>query len=157
VPWLQLLAPARSFVERAGVILLLTAVAAGCEDVRPGGAPLLELADDTIRLERGTALIEVQLRVRGGVGEIEPARVSARPGDVVRFVAADALGHSVRFDTARLGADAAAFLEETNQLASPPLLTAGAAWVVSLAGAPAGEYPFHSPNHGSAGVLDVRP
>jgi plastocyanin len=142
----------------AGAACLLVLLAAGCRgdsapEARP---PLLELAADTIELPAGTALVEVRLSEAAGAGVIEPERVMATVGDVVRFVAADARGYSVRFEVGRLTAEQAAFLEATQQQASPPLIGTGAAWVVTLEDAPAGEYPFLSANHGTPGVLVVR-
>jgi hypothetical protein len=146
---------------RTGVCLSLLStllVAAACRDVAPVDRPaLLELAADTIELPRNVALHEIRLRQRHGGTPIEPPRVDARVGDVLRFVATDALGYSIRFQHARLAPDALAFLDATNQLASPPLLSEGAAWVVSLDGAPAGEYPFLSANQGIEGVVVVQP
>jgi plastocyanin len=150
-------APARPVRGRAGVVFLGLVLAAGCRDTPPEARPpRLELAADTIELPSGTALIEIRLGGPAGASAIEPARVAADVGDVLRFVAADGRGYSVRFDTGRLSAAAAGFLDATGQLASPPLLTPGAAWVVSLADAPPGEYVFHSASHGSTGALIVR-
>lgn len=150
-------APVRPSRVRAGAVLLvLVAGAAACDERVPGQAPqVLELADDTIRLSGGVRLHEITLRARAA-NSIEPARIDANAGDVLRFVASDALGYSVRFETGRMSAEATAFLDETNQLASPPLLGQGAAWVVTLDRAPAGEYPFVSAGHGPGGVVVVR-
>lgn len=159
---LQPAAPVRPVIGCTGafhILALLAAVLiAGCGEEAPPDARrlVLELADDTIVLPPGIALHEVRLRERDGQGVIEPATVEARAGDVLRFVASDARGYSVRFDVAALSAEAAGFLDATHQLASPPLLGEGAAWVVNLEGAPAGEYRYYSANHGVPGLVIVR-
>ena len=129
----------------------------GCDKV-PGvgdGPPVLELADDTIQLERGTALIELRIHAIGDSAGIRPAESRAAPGDVVRFTAADEMTHAIAFDEAGLAADAKAFLEGTGQLRSPPLVESGTSWVVSLEGAPPGEYPFLCLSHEHRGRLTV--
>ena len=52
-------------------------------------------------------------------------------------------------------APALAFLESSGQLRGPPLLTEDASWIVSLEGAPPGDYPFRCLTHGAAGSLTV--
>ncbi len=58
-----------------------------------------------------------------------------------------------------LGAEARAFLRETDQVASPPLLDRDTRYVISTAGAPPGRYPFvvegnGRPARGALVVLD---
>jgi plastocyanin len=148
-------APVRSSRGRAGALFLGVLLMGACRDVPPEArAPRLELAGDTIELAGGTALIEIRLGGRDPAA-IEPQRAEASVGDVIRFVAADGRGYSVRFDAGRMTPAMVQFLDGSNQLASPPLLAPGAAWVVSLENAPPGEYPFLSANHGAAGTLLV--
>lgn len=148
----------RSRRGRTSALLLFVFIAQACREGPPGASrALLELAGDTIELPSGVTLHEIRLRQREAGREIEPAQVSARVGDVLRFVATDARGYSVRFQRDGLQPAAAEFLERTHQLASPPLLSMGAAWVVSLDGAPPGEYPFLSANQGAGGVIVVQP
>jgi plastocyanin len=132
-------------------MLALSACEAAPEDEGPR---VLELANDTIRLDVGVALLDVTVR-RGTEGDFEPASVEARTGDVVRFVAADNGGHALVFESTALAADAREFLERTGQLRSPPLITSGSSWVVTLAGAPAGHYPFRCSTHSTTGRLIV--
>jgi plastocyanin len=154
--------------RRAGVLLwaccLLLALAAGtaCDRV-PGlgggedqGPRVLELAHDTIRLEQGVRLHEVVLsRARAGI--FEPARLQVRQGDVVRFTAEDGAGHAVVFTGEALAPGARQFLESTGQMRSPPFVAAGSGWVITLEGAPAGEYPFLCTTHDARGSLTVVP
>jgi plastocyanin len=149
-------APVRQFV-RAGAFVSLTVLAAGgCDRVVPGdaGPRVLELAHDTIRLEAGVSLIDVAVH-RQATGDFEPAQVEARQGDVLRFTAADRAGHAIVFTSPSLEPAAREFLEQSGQLRSPPLIAEGAAWVITLADAPPGEYPFHCTTHNVAGRLTV--
>jgi plastocyanin len=140
-------------------LVVLVLLAASCDRVAPGsddGPRIIELAHDTIRLEAGVRLVEVRV-ARGASGEFEPDPVQAGSGDYVRFTADDRGGHAIVFAGALLQPDAREFLQRTGQLRSPPLITAGASWVITLDGAPAGEYPFHCTTHDAAGTLTVAP
>ncbi|HEX6309100.1 MAG TPA: plastocyanin/azurin family copper-binding protein [Longimicrobiales bacterium] len=130
---------------------------AACDEV-PGdaGPRMLELSGDTIRLEAGTDLVDVTVR-RSAAGDFDPANVEAHAGDVVRFSAGDNGGHALVFEGAALADSARAWLESTSQLRSPPLIATGSAWVITLAGAPAGEYPFRCTTHNTTGRLVVAP
>lgn len=125
---------------------------------KPGdeGPRVLELSHDTIRLEGGVSLIDVAVR-RSQTGDFDPVAVEASVGDVVRFTAGDRGGHAISFEGAALAADARAWLQQTGQLRSPPLITSDAAWVITLSGAPPGEYPFRCTTHNAAGRLTVKP
>lgn len=115
----------------------------------------LELEDRTILLERGVEVHEIRLRSPSTGDPVQPDSVPAKPGDVVRFVAADARTHAVAFDDAALRPDQREFLESTNQMRSPPLLATGSAWIVSFEDAPAGAYPFRSLTHDASGTIYV--
>lgn len=132
----------------------LVAAAAGCEGVPDSGPRVLELAHDTILLPDSVSLVDVTVR-RTAEGDFDPAAVSAETGDVIRFTAEDNGSHAIVFNDAALPADALDYLRRTSQLRSPPLLTTGAAWVVTLDGAPPGEYPFRCVTHGQSGRLTV--
>jgi plastocyanin len=147
-------------LARAGVFTLAAVLASSaCDRVgQPGdeGPRVLELTHDTIRLESGVRLIDVQVR-RESSGEFQPPRVEAHVGDVVRFTAGDLAGHAISFVGAELDPAVLGFLEATGQLRSPPLITTDASWVITLEGAPAGEYPFHCSVHNARGHLTVSP
>jgi plastocyanin len=145
----------RSSILLAMLVLILSAcdrvpVIGGGDD----GPRVLELDHDTIRLAGGVRLIDVAVR-RQADGNFDPAHVEARQGDVVRFTAADRAGHAIVFVGAGMTADASAFLERTGQMRSPPLITEGSSWVITLEDAPAGEYPFHCTTHDVRGRLTV--
>lgn len=147
-------APARLILGAGAVLIALGA----CDSVRDGigddGPRVLELTHDTIRLADGVRLVDVEVK-RGAAGDFEPAAVAARTGDVVRFTAADHGGHAIVFEATTLPQPARDFLQRTGQMRSPPLITSGAAWVITLDGAPAGEYPFRCTTHDTAGRLSV--
>ncbi|MBR9990839.1 MAG: hypothetical protein KFH98_13845 [Gemmatimonadetes bacterium] len=145
-------APVRQ-LARAGALAILVLTAA-CDNVPGAGPRVLELANDTIRLEAGVEIVEVEVR-RSADGEFDPAAVEAHTGDVVRFVAGDNGGHAIVFESMALTADVREYLERTGQLRSPPLITTGASWVVTLEGAPAGDYPFRCSTHSVSGRLNV--
>ncbi|HSJ25101.1 MAG TPA: plastocyanin/azurin family copper-binding protein [Longimicrobiales bacterium] len=140
------------------LLVLLAAVALpACEGGVGGGEAgprVLELTHDTIRLESGVTLVEVEIR-RGADGEFDPARVEARQGDVVRFTSGDRAGHAVAFLGGELAPGLREFLESTGQLRSPPFVDEGSSWVITLDGAPAGEYPFHCTTHNVRGHLSI--
>jgi plastocyanin len=149
-----LAAPALPCV-RAGAVLVVAC--AGCERVLPSPentARVLELAHDTIHLAAGIALTQIDV-ARSEAGDFEPAVVHARPGDVVRFTARDRGSHAIMFVAAALDSVARDWLERTGQLRGPPLITTGSSWVITLDGAPPGEYPFRCTTHDAAGRLRI--
>lgn len=155
-------APGCSFGRRPGAVLLLLAVlaGAGCDRTQPSvgqrATRTLPLGNDTLELRPDVAVRDVRLRQTPAGGAVEPETVRARPGDVVRFIAADPRGYAVAFDTAALAPQAREFLERTGQLRGPPLVATGAVWVVSLEGAPAGAYAFLSLTADARGLLLVQ-
>jgi plastocyanin len=149
-----LLAASARHCVRAGAVLVVAC--AGCDRVvsRGDDSRVLELAHDTIHLPAGVSLKQIDVARREG-GEFEPAVVQAQPGDVVRFTARDRGSHAIVFDGAALDSAARVWLEHTGQLRGPPLITTGSSWVITLDGAPAGEYLFRCTTHDAAGRLQV--
>jgi plastocyanin len=151
------MAPVRR-ISRAGAVLLLVATSlagAACDEGDEVADRTIELAHDTIRLADGVELYDVVVQ-RSGSGDFEPAVIRARAGDVVRFTAADNGGHAIIFDDA-LEAGVRDYLERTGQMRSPPLIVTDAAWVITLAEAPAGEYRFRCATHNATGRITVLP
>lgn len=148
------MAPART-ITRVGAILMLVAIATAC-DREPGteGPRVVELLHDTIQLADSVRLVDVTVE-RTADGDFDPASIQARTDDLVRFTAKDAGGHAIMFDGGRLDDAARDFLENSGQLRSPPLITADAAWIITLAGAPPGQYPFRCTTHSAEGLLTV--
>jgi plastocyanin len=130
---------------------------AGCDRVtqsREEGPRVLELAHDTIQLAAGVSLKQIDV-ARRDAGEFDPAVLQANQGDVVRFTARDRGSHAIVFDSPALDSVAREYLERTGQLRGPPLITTGSAWVITLDGAPAGDYPFRCMTHAATGRLQV--
>ncbi|HEX2167261.1 MAG TPA: plastocyanin/azurin family copper-binding protein [Longimicrobiales bacterium] len=143
-------APARR-IARAGALAILVAA---CDEVPGAGPPVLELANDTITLQEGASIVDVTVQ-RTAESDFDPAAVEAQTGDVVRFVAGDNGSHAIVFESRALQPDVREYIERTGQMRSPPLLTNESSWVVTLEGAPAGEYPFRCSTHGQRGLLSV--
>lgn len=141
-------APARPLGCAGALLFALVA----CGDRAPQQAQLV-IGADTITLDPGVAIVD--FAVGGRDGEFAPQEAAAHVGDVVRFTATDLGTHAIVFLEGGLSPDARAFLDNSGQLRGPPLLEPGSAWVLSLEGAPAGEYPFHCVTHGGAGRITV--
>jgi plastocyanin len=93
-----------------------------------------------------------RVTLTGGEREVlSPEEVSIPEGAWVEFVSADWRVHDIRFDLDSLPEAARAFLEESDQVASPPLVDRGARFVVSFEGAPDGRYPFVAEGNGAPG------
>ncbi|MGH7553912.1 MAG: plastocyanin/azurin family copper-binding protein [Longimicrobiales bacterium] len=147
-------APAHSLRGCAGVVFCGLFVVTGCREVAQSRPVVLELESDTITLPAGARVVEIEV-ARKPAGEFQPASTSARVGDVVRFVAKDGHSHAIVFDAGVIIPDGAAFLERTGQLRGPPLVHDGATWLVSLDGAPPGEYGFNCLTHAGRGSIRV--
>lgn len=124
---------------------------AACE---PRG-PAVEAGDETIHLPYGTEVHAIQLTSTRGGAPIQPDTILARPGDVIRFVAADNRGYAITFSGPEMGSAQREFLERTGQLHGPPLIQREATWLVDLEGAPAGRYPFRDVARDARGVVIV--
>lgn len=152
--WLS--APGRPLRGRSGAALFLALALplAACDADRSGRT--VDLEGRTLRLKRGQQVLDVRARVGDAGGEFQADSFAAAAGDIVRFLAADALTHAFAFDAAALAPAGRDFLERTAQLRSPPLVAEGSAWIVTLQGAPAGRYPFTCLVHGGRGALVVK-
>jgi hypothetical protein len=143
----------------AGAVLLACAASAsGCArqpspDLQP---------DSVLRAELGLTDADQVYRVvmQGGPQEeLTPAQVELTDGAWLEFVTADWRVHEVRFEADSLSGPALAFLTDSDQMASPPLVDRDARFVVSFAGAPEGRYPFvvEGNRAPARGVVVVRP
>lgn len=114
--------------------------------VLPACGPDPELRpDDRLQQEVGLGRREEVHRVTLAGGEAEvltPERVTVPVGAWVEFVTLDRWVHEVRFELDSLDAEARAFLMDSRQDASPPMVDADSRFLVSWDGAPAGRYPF---------------
>lgn len=120
--------------------LMLAGAAAACEpEAPPPSNPELR---EALRLDDATPIHEILLSGRGTRTRVLPARVTARPGDLVQFRVVDRRVHLVRFELDELEESARSFLERTDQASFPPLTERDARLVLTFHGAPAGDYPF---------------
>jgi plastocyanin len=130
------------------VALLLGAAAWACDAAVPPAPVTFVVEGDTIRLAPGAQMHDVEVRAREGESEFSPDRLGAWPGDVVRFITGDGRGHALAFHAWTLSDSATTFLEKAGQRRGPPLLHAGAVWIVTLENAPIGEYRVTCLVHG---------
>lgn len=136
-------------------LLFCTVLALACsQDGVPRDVVQLD-EGEVVQLPKGSRRHDVRLEGVGAQSEVTPTAVAATPGDAVAFVAADAVTHSIVFLADRLDSAQVAFLENASQMRGPPLLSEGASWIVSLNGAPEGDYPFACALHGGQGVIRV--
>ncbi|MSR20415.1 MAG: hypothetical protein EXR91_05485 [Gemmatimonadetes bacterium] len=107
-----------------------------------------------LQAELGLTLDDRVYRVSVTGGEIErsePAALSIEAGSYVEFITTDWLVHEIRFETDSLGTAQRAFLERTDQVASPPLIERESRYVLSFAEAPPGRYGYRMEGNGQAG------
>ena len=94
----------------------------------------------------------------------EPANLTVKTGDAVKFVFVSGGPHNVAFDGAALSADVkkqldANFSSKMAELSSAMMLNAGESVTVSFAGIPAGQYAYNCTPHlamGMKGVVTVQ-
>ena len=110
--------------------------------------------DDVLRLELGLGDRDQVHRVviRGGDREsADPLETVVTSGSYVEFVTADWLVHEIVFELDSLSIAARTFLERTDQVASPPLISQDSRYVVHFADGPPGRYPFVLEGNGAPG------
>ena len=110
--------------------------------------------DDVLRLELGLGDRDQVHRIviRGGDGEhADPSETVVTSGSYVEFVTGDWLVHEIVFELDSLGIAARNFLERTDQVASPPLITQDSRYVVHFSDGPPGRYPFLLEGSGAPG------
>lgn len=142
-------------MRRSGVFIVVVASLAwaGCDWL--GEDATIELDEGEVQLERGARVNEVRVGGAGAADRLAPTEITAAPGDAVRFVVEDRRAHALVFVEDGLSPENRTFLSETNQLRGPPLVNEGATWVVSLAEAPPGRYPYVCLSHDAGGVITV--
>ena len=96
--------------------------------------------------------VEIRMIGDGEGYRFEPAEVTIRQGDGVKFIMTSGGPHNVAFEAAGLSAEAKAQLllnmpEQTGELSGRILLDADETYLISFAGMPAGTYEFHCLPH----------
>jgi plastocyanin len=95
---------------------------------------------------------EVKMVGDGTIFKFEPAEVTIKTGDGIKFVFVSGGPHNVQFPPAGLPADVRAQLKanmpnQMGELTSPPFMSAGESYVVSFGGVKPGKYIFDCPLH----------
>jgi plastocyanin len=118
-----------------------------------------------MRVERGAATIVVRMVGDAKGYRFEPASITARVGDVVRFVNVSGGPHNVAFIADRIPAGAAATLQKNmgqtiGPLSGAMIIEPNAVYTVSLAKLRAGSYSYYCVPHQAmnmTGRIKVRP
>ncbi len=144
-------------VLRVVAVLPLLLSAFGCRPRKPRFAP-----DATLRQELGLTDQDEVHRVMltaTASEEARPESVTVSTGAYVEFVTGDWRLHEVHFELDSLDEAARSFLQESDQVSSPPLVDRDSRFVVRFLEAPAGRYPFLVEGNGAPdrGVVIVRP
>lgn len=138
------------YSRRSGALILFLSVSwVACHGGDPEHRP-----DAFLRAQLGlTDEDRVQMvTLTGGAREHAfPDSVRVAAGTWVQFVTDDWRIHEVVFEVDSLGAEARAFLQRTDQVASPPLVDLDSRFVVSFEGAPPGRYPYRLEGNAGAG------
>jgi len=100
---------------------------------------------------------DVNMELDGSTYKFEPAALTIKSGDVVRFHDVSGGPHNVSFYTDSIPAGAAAALtagmpDQTAPLSGPLLVEPNAVYTVSFAGAPAGTYKLYCLPHTAMGM-----
>jgi plastocyanin len=138
------------FRPSGGLGALAVVLAVAC---RPEPDPTLQ-PDAVLQAELGLTLDDRVHRVSVTGGDVErsdPAALSIEPGSYVEFVTTDWLVHEIRFEIDSLGTAQRAFMERTDQVASPPLIERESRYVLSFVEAPPGRYGYRLEGNGQAG------
>ena len=88
----------------------------------------------------------------------EPANVTIKSGQAVKFIMAAGGPHNVAFDPATVPADSkdqlnANMTGQMSELSSPILMNPNEAYTISFAGVKPGKYPFHCTPHLQMGMV----
>lgn len=118
--------------------------------------------DSVLRAELGLTDADRVHRINltgGSVEALSRDSLEIQEGDWVEFVSGDWWVHEVRFQVEGLVDGGRAFLEGSDQVASPPMVQPDDRFVVSFLGAPEGLYPFLVEGNGApaGGVVVVVP
>ena len=94
----------------------------------------------------------------------EPANITVKQGDGIKFVMVSGGPHNVAFDPATVPAPAKTQLtanmpQQISELSSPMMMNPNESYTISFAGVPAGQYPYHCTPHlamNMKGVITVQ-
>ena len=94
----------------------------------------------------------------------EPANITVKQGDGIKFVMVSGGPHNVAFDPATVPEPAKKQLtanmpQQISELSSPMMMNPNESYTISFAGVPAGQYPYHCTPHlamNMKGVITVQ-
>jgi plastocyanin len=94
----------------------------------------------------------------------EPANITVKTGDGIKFVMVSGGPHNVAFDPATVPEPAKKQLtanmpQQISELSSPMMMNPNESYTISFAGVPAGQYPYHCTPHlamNMKGVITVQ-
>jgi plastocyanin len=123
------------------VFLLLAGLVSACNrsDARLRPEAILR---DSLGLDDDDRVHQIRLGAVDNRESLDPPTVTVRVGDYVEFLTTDRRVHAVSFVLDSLPPGAADFLRRSGQEASPPLVETGTRFLITLADAPTGRYPF---------------
>lgn len=140
----------KAVADTSAVAIDTTAAAA------PAAAPAAGAATGTMAPITGTTH-EVKMLGDATGYRFEPANITVKAGDGIRFTMVSGGPHNVAFDPATVPADVQAQLdanisEKMGQLSSAMKMNAGETITVSFANIKAGKYPYHCTPHLALGM-----
>lgn len=141
------------------LLALVAGALAGCGEASEPPLPPDPILRDSLGVTSSGQVVEVSLRQGRGGETMEPDTLRVGSSRFAAFRSDDHWPRTVRFLLDRVAPEGRAFLREADALESPPLVHAGARWVVEVKDAPPGAYPFivMGPRRPGHGVLLVEP
>jgi plastocyanin len=141
----------KAAVDTSAVAIDTSTVAAA-----PAAAPAAGAATGTMAPITGTTH-EVKMLGDATGYRFEPANITVKAGDGIKFTMVSGGPHNVAFDPATVPADVQAQLdanisEKMGQLSSAMKMNAGETITVSFANIKAGKYPYHCTPHLALGM-----
>jgi plastocyanin len=130
----------------------------------PGAAAPTAAAGAVAKIAATGATHEVKMIGDDKGYRFDPANLTIKSGDAVKFVMVSGGPHNVAFDPTTVPADSKAQLnanmdQQMSELSSPLLLNPNEAYTISFGGIKPGQYPFHCTPHlamNMKGVITVQ-
>ena len=139
-------------------------MAPGAPAPTPGAAAPAAAAGAVAKIAATGATHEVKMIGDDKGYRFDPANLTIKSGDAVKFVMISGGPHNVAFDPTTVPADSKAQLnanmdQQMSELQSPLLLNPNEAYTISFGGIKPGQYPFHCTPHlamNMKGVITVQ-
>jgi plastocyanin len=141
-----------------------TATATTPTATTPVAAPATATAGAVAAMPATGATHEIKMIGDDKGYRFEPAALTIKSGDAVKFIMVTGGPHNVAFDPTTVPADSKAQLDanmdqKMSELSSPMLMNPNEAYTISFAGVKPGVYPFHCTPHlamNMKGVITVQ-